>query len=179
MLKQVFKLVKHIIMRWFGSKKTKSSLRGGYEIGYKSYSAAAWIAAGTKIGKYCSIASGCWIHPEEHFFDGVSSSPNVPGHIWTPADYQSKNGCSIENDVWIGLNVIILQSCTKIGNGSVIAAGAVVTQDVPPYAIVGGVPAKVIRYRFPENICNELLSLNWWDFPTAVQYSALLKGETY
>ena len=68
----------------------------------------------------------------------------------------------IGNDVWIGDSAIIMDG-VKIGDGSIIAAGAVVTKDVPPYAIVGGVPAKIIRYRFDEDDINFLLELSWWE----------------
>ena len=68
------------------------------------------------------------------------------------------------NDVWIGSRVMVVGGVT-IGDGAVIAAGAVVTKDVPPYAVVGGVPAKVIRYRFSEDIVKFLEELEWWNLP--------------
>lgn len=68
------------------------------------------------------------------------------------------------NDVWIGANVTILDGIT-IGNGSVIAAGSIVVKDVPPYAIVGGNPAKVIKYRFSQDIIDELEGIHFWDLP--------------
>ena len=71
----------------------------------------------------------------------------------------SKGDISVGDDVWIGYRAIILSN-VNIGKGAVIAAGAVVTKDVPPYAIVGGMPAKIIRYRFPEKIRNQLLNLD-------------------
>ncbi len=71
------------------------------------------------------------------------------------------NPPTIGNDVWIGSNATILQG-VNIGNGAVIAAGAVVTKDVPPYAIVGGVPAKIIKYRFTEEQIKSLLDIEWW-----------------
>ena len=71
----------------------------------------------------------------------------------------------IENDVWIGNDVSIKPGVT-IGNGAVVAAHAVVTKDVPPYAIVGGVPAKIIKYRFPPEVISELLKLKWWEYST-------------
>lgn len=69
----------------------------------------------------------------------------------------------IGNDVWIGGKVIILRDVT-IGDGAIIAGGAVVTKDVPPYAIVGGVPARVLRYRHPQHIIDRLLAIKWWDY---------------
>lgn len=69
----------------------------------------------------------------------------------------------IGNDVWIGANVCILPG-VKIGDGAIVAAGAVVAKDVPPYAIVGGVPAKVIKYRFEQEIIEKMLEIKWWDW---------------
>lgn len=77
---------------------------------------------------------------------------------------QKKGDIVIENDVWIGANVIIL-SGVKVGHGSIIGAGSIVTKDVPPYAIVGGNPAKVIKYRFSEDQIEKLLKIAWWDWP--------------
>jgi hypothetical protein len=74
------------------------------------------------------------------------------------------NRIEIGNDVWSGHNVTVLGGVT-VGDGAILAAGAVVSRDVPPYALVGGVPAKVIRYRFPEKIIERLLAVRWWDFP--------------
>lgn len=69
----------------------------------------------------------------------------------------------IGNDVWIGTNVVVLSGVT-IGDGAVVAAGAIVTKDVPPYAVVGGVPAKVLKYRFDEKTIEKLLELKWWNY---------------
>lgn len=73
--------------------------------------------------------------------------------------------CVIGNDVYIGTNVVILSGVT-IGDGAVIGAGAIVTKDVPPFAIVVGCPAKILKYRFNDNIINELLNLKWWNLDT-------------
>lgn len=69
---------------------------------------------------------------------------------------------SVGNDVWIGHGVTIVSSCKKIGNGAVIGAGSVVTRDIPPYSIVAGVPAKVIKYRFDEETIDALENSCWW-----------------
>jgi hypothetical protein len=78
-------------------------------------------------------------------------------------DNPQKPGSSIGHDVWVGQDAVILRGI-RIGHGAVVAAGAVVTKDVPAYAIVGGNPAKIIRYRFEKEIIDELLSLSWWDY---------------
>ena len=73
--------------------------------------------------------------------------------------------CSIGNDVWIAANCCVLRG-VRIGNGAIIGAGAVVTKDVPPYAIVVGVPGRIIGYRFSEHMIDRLEKLSWWDFPS-------------
>jgi acetyltransferase-like isoleucine patch superfamily enzyme len=76
--------------------------------------------------------------------------------------FEEKLNTTIGNDVWIGANAVVVDGVT-IGDGAIIAAGAVVTKDVPPYTIVGGVPAKIIRKRFSEAEINFLLDLRWWE----------------
>jgi acetyltransferase-like isoleucine patch superfamily enzyme len=132
----------------------------------------------TTIGKFCSIASGVSIGTSQHPTNYLSTHPfqYLPA-CELPTDRQylenlkfdrvsfaSYKPVTVENDVWIGANAIIMDGL-KISNGAVVAAGAVVTKDVPPYAIVGGVPAKVIKYRFSQEIIDELLELKWWDRP--------------
>lgn len=135
-----------------------------FTMGEHSYCFAKDVIPGTKIGKYCSIAKGVVIHPAEHDVYTVSTSPNVPGHKYDDKHGHS-GGAIIGNDVWIGRNAIILNSCKNIGDGAIVAAGAVVTKDVPPYAIVGGVPAKIIKYRFSESVIKKLLASQWWNLP--------------
>jgi chloramphenicol O-acetyltransferase type B len=120
------------------------------------------------LGSFCSIAEEVAIFGGgEHVTNWVTTFPmriafgdplaEKDGH---PA---SKGPTVIGHDVWIGFRAIILSGVT-IGSGAVIGAGAVVSQDVPPYAIVGGNPATVLRYRFAPDIVQRMLVLAWWDW---------------
>lgn len=120
------------------------------------------------IGKHCSIAKDVSILlGGEHRTDWVSTYPfnrffgeakGIGGHP------RSKGDVTIGNDVWIGMGATILSGVT-IGDGAVIAARSLVTKDVPPYAIAGGNPARVIRSRFPADVVGRLQAIAWWDWP--------------
>lgn len=119
-----------------------------------------------KIGKFCSIAPNVTIFlGGEHRNDWVSTYPfnallenykHIQGHP------KSKGDVIIGNDVWIGREAVIL-SGVKIGDGAVIGARSLISKDVEPYSIVGGNPGKLIRYRFANEIIDELLNIKWWD----------------
>ncbi len=114
-----------------------------------------------KIGNFCSIADYVrFLLSADHPSNLVSTYPFKARIIDGSAEALSKGDIVIADDVWIGSNSIIL-SGVCLGQGSIVAAGSVVTKDVPPYAIVGGVPAKVIKYRFDEKIIKKLLSLDY------------------
>ncbi|REE81999.1 acetyltransferase-like isoleucine patch superfamily enzyme [Lutibacter oceani] len=123
-----------------------------------------------KIGNYCSIAPNVSILlGGEHQSEWISSYPFKTISSFDISinynEHKSKGDVIIKNDVWIGYSSIILSGVT-IGNGAIIGAGSVVTKDVPDYAIVGGNPAKLIRFRFNEEIIKTLLEIEWWKWET-------------
>jgi virginiamycin A acetyltransferase len=126
----------------------------------------SWYVGKYKIrfGKYISIAQECrFMLSGNHRWDRVTTYlPDVVDCNATVDDLYSNGDIVVGNDVWIGLGCTIM-SGVNIGTGAVIATGSVVTKDVPPYAIVGGTPAKVITYRFDEHTIDRLLKSEWWD----------------
>lgn len=122
-----------------------------------------------KVGRFCSIGGGCICGMGVHALDCLSTSPiftertNALGISWVKESkvYPFKK-LTIGNDVWIGARVMIMGGL-NIGDGAVIGAGSIVTKDVPPYAIVAGAPARIIRYRFDEDTIKGLLKIKWWD----------------
>ena len=113
------------------------------------------------IGRFCSIASNVvFVLQSNHRLDCISTYPFKVKFGKEPCEAITKGHIIIDDDVWIGFRATIL-SGVHIGQGAVVAAGAVVTKDVPPYAIVGGTPAKIIKYRFPPDIIENLLKIDY------------------
>ena len=113
------------------------------------------------IGEYCSIAPGVkFLLAAEHSYKSISTYPFKVTHLGYENEATGKGSITLKDDVWIGLNSIIMSGVT-LGQGSIVAAGSVVTKDVPPYAIVGGNPAKVIKYRFEQEIIEKLLKFDY------------------
>lgn len=121
-----------------------------------------------RIGAFCSIAKDVmFILGGEHDLGAMSTYPfgdAYPDIFPSGSAPHSKGDVVVGNDVWIGTGATILSGVT-IGNGAVIAANAHVVKDVEPYQVVGGNPAKAIRYRFPPEIIDRLQRLRWWDLP--------------
>lgn len=154
----------------------------GYSVGRGTYGYQKLDPFGKnikRIGRYCSIHPAVTICPN-HALNFVTTHPMLyDTHYMPPSrkmwqigrstvaqdELADKNGLiEIGNDVWIGANVCILPGVT-IGDGAIIGAGAVVTHDVEPYAIVGGVPAKTIKYRYTKDMIESFLRIKWWDWP--------------
>lgn len=140
------------------------------------------LPANTIIGRYSSIAPNVrrmnGNHPIHRFTTSMITylNPAPPfdkyyedtgtnfERVKNEADLTNNGAIVIGNDVWIGQDVLITTTGVTIGDGAIVAAGSVLTKDVPPYAIVGGVPAKVIKYRFDQSTINKLLALQWWQY---------------
>lgn len=138
----------------------------GMDIGLYSYGCFFnyEIRPGVTIGRYCSISQGIAIMDANHPMSSKSTHPFFyePSLSYVDKSYIQAIPTLIGNDVWLGKGCIITPSVKNIGNGAVIAAGAVVTKDVPSYAIVAGNPAKIIRYRFSQEIIDQLEREQWW-----------------
>lgn len=140
------------------------------------------------IGKFCSIACGAkfLFNSANHSLTSLSTYPfPIFFEEWeleraqVTRAWDHKGDIVIGNDVWIGYEAVILAGVT-IGDGAIIGTRAVVTKDVPPYTIVGGVPAKPIRKRFPDDTIAALLALRWWDWPEeriAAHLDAIRSGQ--
>ena len=123
------------------------------------------------VGKFCSIAGETKIGMGTHTLDNISTSPifteskNGTKHSWVKVSAVNPfKRVKVGNDVWIGVRTMVMGGVT-IGDGAVIGAGSIVTRDIPPYAVVVGVPAKVIRYRFTQEQIDALLANPWWNLP--------------
>lgn len=141
------------------------------------------------IGKFCSIACGArfLFNSANHTMCSLSTYPfplffeewGLDSKDVTPA-WDNKGDIVVGNDVWIGYEAVVLAGVT-IGDGAVIGTRAVVTKDVPPYTIVGGVPAQPIKKRFPDKAVADLLEIRWWDWPRekiARNLTAIQEGRT-
>ncbi len=143
----------------------------GCSLGAYSYFHGSLINVAS-VGNYCSLAVDVVYSPPRHHTHRISTTPIIEGNVsWPYRDFpgstatppRPKGPIRIGHDVWIGTRAVVMDGVT-IGNGAIVGSCAVVTKDVPPYAIVGGVPAKVIRYRFPPETVAALEASRWWEY---------------
>lgn len=129
------------------------------KIGSYSYIGRSCSITSTEVGRYVSIGNNVSIGQGEHKLTNISTSSIFYDD---PYEELTRDKCVIESDVWIGVDAIILRG-VNLGLGCVVAANAVVTKDVPPYAVVAGVPAKIIKFRFDEDMIKKISDSKWWE----------------
>jgi virginiamycin A acetyltransferase len=175
LLRKVFEIALLRVLR--GREMTSMILRRyflqtyGIRIGLYSYGCFdRWrVPPGTQIGRYCSFAKGVRIINANHPMGGLSTHPYLydPAFGVTNTRGATENVVVIGDDVWIGHNALLTPGVKSIGRGAIIGAGAVVTHDVAPYAIVAGVPARQIRMRFDAETIAFLEDSEWWKLDRA------------
>ncbi len=136
------------------------------KVGLRSSAGFYSVLRSAVIGKYCSISWFTTVGAVNHHFDTVTSHAFPVRGRFGLTDVEGsmpEKTTFVGNDVWIGCNVVVLPGVT-IGDGAVVAAGSIVTKDVPPYAIVAGSPARVLRYRWDQETVERVSKLQWWDW---------------
>lgn len=144
-------------------------------IGDLSYTGQNTMLHFARVGRFCSIAANVDIGGFDHGYDRATTLPSerfellggdrVDPSFASGAD--EREPCVIGNDVWIASGVVVLRKAT-VGDGVVIGAGAVVTKDIPPFAIAVGVPARVVGWRFERSVIDRMLDIAWWKWPLNV-----------
>lgn len=148
-----------------------TAIDGRSKIGNYSYIGSGVTISASSLGNFCSIANNVTIGPGEHKLDEFSTS----SHFYENAyDELTAKDCVLGHDVWVGVNAIVLRG-VKIGNGAVIGANSLVTNNVPPYSIAFGSPAKIVRLRVPEELSIRLEKSRWWLGETVEAVMAIWK----
>jgi virginiamycin A acetyltransferase len=162
-------VIKRLRRDEFESRKLRDIFRREYDIEIGMYSYGCFdpdrIASGTRFGRYCSVAPSATIFSRNHGLNFISLHPYLYNSNLgvIEKDTIDHGACVVEDDVWLGHNSIVTPNVQLIGRGAVVAAGAVVTRDVPRYAIVAGNPARVLRYRFSQEVIEKIEKTRWWE----------------
>lgn len=165
-----------LALKYEGGQFTSATYRAivrdvfGVELGAHSY--GPWpgvgiLPKGVIVGRYVSIASGVRMYVRNHPFERLSMHPYFYNRAlgFVDSDTIEEHGLEIGHDAWLGDNSMILPGCRRVGIGAVVGAGAIVTRDVPDFAVVAGNPAKVLKMRFDESGCRHILNSRWWEHP--------------
>lgn len=168
----LLKYIRHAEGGDFYSSTLREFLRESHGVDVGAYSYGACLAPGVfpssvSVGRYVSVASGVQVLLRNHPLDRLSLHPFFYNARlgFVREDTISATTLEIGHDAWIGSRAIITVGCERIGIGAVVGAGAVVTKNVPDFAIVAGNPAKLIRYRFDEATRAAILASRWWELP--------------
>lgn len=167
------KIILRLIYITEGGQAYSKTLRKIYlnvhniKVGYGSYGGCfnySNIPPNVEFGNYCSIASGVRVFRANHPIESFTTHPILfnPVMGYVDIDKLQRPFLKIGHDVWIGSGCIITPKVMEIGNGSIIGAGSVVTKDVPPFSIVAGNPAKVIKMRFSKETIKIIEDSQWW-----------------
>lgn len=154
----------------FFSGTAREILRRYYGVSIGAYSYGACMIpgkfpSGVTVGRYCSIAKNVRVFLRNHPLGRLSTHPFFynKGAGFVAADTVENSTLQIGHDAWIGAGVMITPGCSRIGIGAAVGCGAVVTRDVDDFAVFAGNPAKLLRYRFPEELRQVILQSRWWD----------------
>lgn len=163
------------IWLWRRNELTSQPLRRYFcrnfniDVGLYSYGCFdQWRFTGpVKVGRYCSVAKTARVIPGNHPYTALTTHPFLYESKFgvVAADIDLNRELIIGDDVWIGHHALIMPSCTAIGRGAIIGAGAIVTSDIAPYSIVVGNPARLLKMRFDEATIDEIEQSEWWKMP--------------
>lgn len=167
---KIFRLLQRLEGGQMFTQTCRELLQRDHAIEVGSYSYGPFFHPGyfppqVKVGRYTSIGPQVRVFNQNHPLDHLSSHPFFYERHWglMAGEPMPRHTLAIGPDVWMGYNAVVTPSCKRIGVGAVVGAGAIVTKDVPDFAVVAGVPAKVVRLRFSEDLCQAVLESRWWE----------------